>query len=61
MRKWLFVVTILLSGCDNHEPYDEINRLEYKKDKYGICYATYKLGRSNESSITAVPCGKVGL
>lgn len=64
------MLTAMLAGCSvqdktSAEKAAEIaNKLTYVKDKYGLCYATigsYSYGANIVTSITAVPCEKVGL
>lgn len=60
----------LLSGCQMVEKTEEqkaaeiVSKITYVKDTHGVCYATigsYSYGANIITSITAVPCEKVGL
>ena len=62
--KYLLMI-ILLTGCDAQpliSPSSNwvIDDLKYFKDKYGICYATYRLGNM-DGMMPSVTCEKVGL
>lgn len=64
------ILTAVLAGCSiqdktGQEKAAEIaDKLTYMKDAHGVCYATIgsvSYGANVVTSITAVPCEKVGL
>lgn len=60
----------LLSACqivektEGQKAAEIVSKITYVKDTHGVCYATigsYSYGANIVTSITAVPCDKVGL
>ena len=71
MKSVVIFLLLLFAGCARPRETGEstrkdiAGRLQYFKDRYGVCYAVIEADTSNpfinSVSITSVPCEKVGL